>query len=148
MEVRLSTLRSLLFAAADIDGGEFQEAKAGQDWEAGKKGIGWVSEPENVRGKEAGSKKAENGSWENDKRIGEGEDQGGQEKQGKEASLDIESPDKAMDHLHQRLPQLPQKREALNDNREWHREPWHPEVSTMSSYHGQGQAKESSQSKT
>ena len=35
VEVSLSALRSLLLAAANIDGGKFQEAKAGQDGEAG-----------------------------------------------------------------------------------------------------------------
>ena len=118
MEVCLSTQGALLFSAPYIDGGKFEEAQAGQDREAGQEGVGSVSKSENVRSKETRGEKAENRGREDDERVREGEDQGGQEEQGKKSRLDIKSPDQTMHHLHQRLPQFPQQREALNDHRE------------------------------
>ena len=117
MEICLSTLRALLLAAADVDGGELQEAEADHDREAWEERVRSISESENIGGKEASSKEVENRGRKDNEGIGEGKDQCGKEEQGKKASLNIEGPDQAMDHLHQRLSQLPQQGKALHDNR-------------------------------
>ena len=148
MEISLSTLRALLLSAAHVDRRKFQEAEADQDRETGKERVWGVPESENVRGKKTGGKKTENRGGENDKGVGEGNDEGGEEEQGEEACLDVEGPHQAVNHVNQGLPQLPEQREALNDNGEGHGNPWHPKMGTMSCHHGQGETEKPSDGKT
>ena len=79
MEVCLSTLRALLLSAAHVDRRKFQEAEADQDRQTGKERVWGVPESENVRGKKTGGKKTENRGGENDKGVGKGNDEGGEE---------------------------------------------------------------------
>ena len=62
MEICLSTLRALLLAAADVDGGELQEAEADHDREAWEERVRSISESENIGGKEASSKEVRTGA--------------------------------------------------------------------------------------
>ena len=102
-----------------------------------------MAEPQDVGGQERGCQEVEHRGRKHYKGVGEGQVEGGEEDEGEKGCLETGGPHQAVHNVHQRLAQLPEKREALDDDREKDSNAGDNQASTVPGEEGESEADKS-----